>query len=487
MVPEDTGKNIDPINEDKLLNSGSVLKKTNILLNSLNSARTSTENNKSECSSTNISIVTSGTSEKSVTRIEDDEQDKSIDERNSVSCPPKIENDKDAEEDNKEESWSTNSFSDINFTNIEKNVTENNQLSSAMRSSQKSFKAPQQSSTRKEVSHILNSPSSVELNISDSSVFSSHSNCNVSDHIQSDQSLFNDSFTLHLTESDKESSKDSGVKELNKANISNLSNDYNFLDNAFSGSFDNEKNVSSELNFSNDILTCSIEEDASTTSRKRKNSSVAQNLATPSKKKKIYRYRKKNSPSQKEKNESLSQEQLNSSYIQNKLTEEPAADFSKFDIIDVCAHESLLDLFSKELKQKKCFSLSLACSKITEKRPTIGMNIIKPNGIRNELPEENKFCSDNRKVDGFALTWDGTNVFYLSLSDPNRTKKIIKIFKTTLSQRDLYVRIFDSKEQVKLLHHCFSIHFKSKIEDPKVADWILEPEGKEKNLQAMVI
>ncbi|XP_018568952.2 DNA polymerase theta [Anoplophora glabripennis] len=489
LVPMNSGENSVPINEDKTPISQLLSKENSLLPSSLNSAELCIKNNNSETSLADIYNVSSDISEKSVTKIEDDEN---TEERKfgtkttgtTSSCDSTKKTYGDAGTDKKEESWCTASFLDINLTKIEENLIESKQSTATALSNHNSFKVPQQSSSKNEVSHLLMSPP-VELNISDSSVISSRSNHNVSNQCQSDQSLFNDSFNLQLSESDKESSKDSGVKELNNHNISNLSDTGDYLDNAFSVSFNtNPSNVS---NISDDILTCSIEEETPVSLRKRKNGGVDQCFTTPSKKKKISKSKIGKPPPPKEKHESLSQEQLNSSYIRNKLTEDSAADFSKFDIINVCAHESLLELFAKELKQKERFSLSLACSKVAEKRPVIGMNIVNPEGIKNECPKENKFCCNYRKVDGFAVTWDGSNVFYLALSDDNYNKKIIKTFKTSLSNKNVCVGIFDSKEQIKLLHHCFGINFKGKMEDPKIADWVLEPEGKEKNLQAMTV
>ncbi|KAJ8948378.1 hypothetical protein NQ314_008417 [Rhamnusium bicolor] len=358
----------------------------------------------------------------------------------------------------------SSSFSDINFTNIEENLARSNNLNrswikNTIMHCSKSFKIPQNTFPKNEVSQLLMSPSEVELNISDSSIFSSHSNNISVENIKSDQSLFEDSFTLHLSESDKDSSQSSGITQQNQA--------------------------SNELNISNDILTSSVNEDVPDVSRKRKHNNSGQCSTTPSKKTRNSKDRKV--VVQRERSFLQKSEQLNASYVESKLQEEESADFSKFDIVNVCTHISLLELFQKELMQQKCICLSLACSKVMEKRSLIGMNIIKQEVDNEDSKRQNKFCYNERGLDGFAITWDGSTVYYLSLTNAEYNSKVLKILKSILGSKSMQVRLFDSKEQLKVLQHCCAISFKSKIDDPKVADWILDPEGKEKNLQALVV
>ncbi|KAJ8974740.1 hypothetical protein NQ317_005935 [Molorchus minor] len=99
---------------------------------------------------------------------------------------------------------------------------------------------PNSTFVKREVSQLM-SPSQAELNISDSSIISSHSNVNISiDNVLSDQSLFDDSFNLHLSESDKESLKDNDVKELNV----NSSSDEAIDDDILSSSVDEKPKTS---------------------------------------------------------------------------------------------------------------------------------------------------------------------------------------------------------------------------------------------------
>lgn len=77
-------------------------------------------------------------------------------------------------------------------------------------------------------------------------------------------------------------------------------------------------------------------------------------------------------------------------------------------------------------------------------------------------------------------------MYYLSLDNAKLHQKILKLLKVVFKNDKVRVRIFDAKEQIKVLQNCCGISFYSKIIDPKIADWILEPEEKEKNLKAMV-
>lgn len=313
----------------------------------------------------------------------------------------------------------------------------------------KKTKTPQ----KYEVSNLLISPSSIELNISKSPMISSRGSLSISlEKMQSDESLFDESFTLKLSESDKDSSADTKKLSCGFPSAS-------FLENAFSGTFNETKDISAK---SEDIFDTSIKKQSPDRNKKRRMSNFEHESKTPSKKQKI-------------------NNEINFSYCLNKFNEDSDenVDFSKIEIVDVCAESSLFDMFAKEIEKQKCIALSLACTKFEENVPTIGIK------RKNEKADE-LFTRNNRKLNGFSISLGSNVAVYLSLNDANYQIKVIHLIERLLKNKQLKVKLFDCKEQLKVLKYCAGVNFYAELDDPKVADWILDPEGKEKNLQAMV-
>lgn len=151
--------------------------------------------------------------------------------------------------------------------------------------------------------------------------------------------------------------------------------------------------------------------------------------------------------------------------------------FSSLEIIDVCANVKLFNNFVGEVAQKKLLSLSLACSKIQEK-PRIGLNITNNKTV-------NDFTYKDVSLDGISFSWGENVAYYLSLNHVVPSVKIINFLKNFFQKDDVLIRIFDCKEQIKMLKNCGNVSINCKVEDPKVASWIMEPEV-EKNLLSMV-
>ncbi|KAG5899170.1 hypothetical protein JTB14_029004 [Gonioctena quinquepunctata] len=406
----------------------------------------------------------------------------------------------------------TSSFSDIDFSSLEQNININS--SSKETGTNTPSKVTYRKSNTNEVSQLL-SPNSVELSISGSLNFSSHDNCNISvQEIHSDQSLFDESLHLHLSESDGEPAKSTDSKNLcaqRKENSVTLET-ASFLEEAFTGSFDfNECNVSDDDIFAKplkrensrrqnsegvesktpekyDKLTETLDPHDP---KKHLGESVefetptkyAQSLNMENSRKRVSENVVTETPTKKLKSEKSSNVDVNTSYIENKLKVQSSVDFSKMEIVDICQDLSLLDSFCKEVKQQTNISLSVACKQISENKRTIGINI-----PQQEMTEsENSFSLEGRKVEGFCFAWERNIGYYISLENPAYHQKIIKMMKSVIGNEKMKVRLFDAKEQIKVLKHCCGIHFRSSIDDPKIADWILDPEGKEKNLKAMAV
>ncbi|RZC40268.1 DNA polymerase theta, partial [Asbolus verrucosus] len=227
----------------------------------------------------------------------------------------------------------------------------------------------------------------------------------------------------------------------------------------------NIKNSSGNLNSSGDFVTTSQDESCM---------SLVEN--TPNSSRKRSRRHENNfsllleqSPRKKTKLATISQ---NGQLIKETI------DINQIEIVDVCSHEELFSTFCKEAKQQRRFSFAVACSEAEEKKATIGVT---DSNAEDTVPD--KFTHKNRKVDGFAVFWGGFTVYYLSLT---KMEKCVDFVRSLAINKDASVKMFDCKEQIKVLKNCCEVEFHAKIEDPKLGDWILEPEEKEKNLQALV-
>ena len=58
------------------------------------------------------------------------------------------------------------------------------------------------------------------------------------------------------------------------------------------------------------------------------------------------------------------------------------------------------------------------------------------------------------------------------------------VIRSSLERSDVTLVIFDAKEQLKILHLAFGLlpSGSARVEDPKVAAWMMQPSDKERNL-----
>lgn len=135
---------------------------------------------------------------------------------------------------------------------------------------------------------------------------------------------------------------------------------------------------------------------------------------------------------------------------------------SSFEIVDVCSDRNLFRIFLEEISRLEEVSISVARSRTNEDHEGSGSG----------------------NVEGVSLNWGGDTVYYVAFESTRVERTEIDRFLRELFGKSRTVRIFGCREQLKAIGDgiCFRCDFK----DPKVADWILQPEGKEKNLQAMV-
>lgn len=175
--------------------------------------------------------------------------------------------------------------------------------------------------------------------------------------------------------------------------------------------------------------------------------------------------------------------------LQTKNDNFETVDLTSADIIDVCENKELFSTFCKELKTKSEISLAIACEHFAQEKTLIGQTIFKTSNsnISRNNSERNKLIDGERLVSGISISWGGNTAYYISFVQLKyvQNEEKLKCLQTILNNNQLSMRIFDCKEQCKVLYNSCKISINCSMEDPKVADWLLEPEGHEKNLQAM--
>ncbi|CAG9838529.1 unnamed protein product [Diabrotica balteata] len=312
---------------------------------------------------------------------------------------------------------------------------------------------------------ILEIPASDEINHSSSSGINDLSLS--LEKNESDQSLFDDeSFTLQLSQHDL--SEDDPTK----------SDSYPTQTNALQKDECAYRNGLSEVleSDNDDIFGKSIEEEILLSAKKRKNDSEEYGGGIKKLKTKSVNILRKDAVRDKD---------IRPSYFTDELKkEDTCADLSKLKILDVCQELTGLESFIAELKEKDCFAFSIACSRMTENKPVIGMNAMK---TESSVDQKQAFFNGSRKLEGFSFCWDDNITHYVSLENIKLHQKIIKLLKQIFGKTSTTVCMVDSKEQIKLLKKSCDVNFACQVEDPKIADWILDPEGREKSLKALTI
>ncbi|XP_068085196.1 DNA polymerase theta [Anabrus simplex] len=185
---------------------------------------------------------------------------------------------------------------------------------------------------------------------------------------------------------------------------------------------------------------------------------------------------------------------------ETKIVEKSDTDWQSLHIIDVCGHKKIFDSFWAESALHQHVSLAIACESYSPPEPNsaIGNRILGRKRKHVENVADHDLSWDDRIVTGVAVSFGHKEAYYLSL-DPNYEggdgavsvplHDRLSLVKNMVSCNDRkhILRVFDVKEQCKVLYHCCGFEIERDTYDPKVADWLLEPEGKEKNLQALVM
>lgn len=147
-------------------------------------------------------------------------------------------------------------------------------------------------------------------------------------------------------------------------------------------------------------------------------------------------------------------------------------------ITDVCQSESSLQNFFDDLILKNDVSFCLICTQSDKPVSEIGGNIFGSS-------DSNEKIDKNRKVHGFAFYW-GEECFYLSVEKCEIYGKVIAKLGDIFKTEQRCVRMFDGKEYVKVLLGDCGLEFHCQIVDPKILDWLLDVEERERSFGSMV-
>ncbi|VDI52041.1 DNA polymerase theta, partial [Mytilus galloprovincialis] len=186
---------------------------------------------------------------------------------------------------------------------------------------------------------------------------------------------------------------------------------------------------------------------------------------------------------------------------------------SALTVIDVCADTRLFDTFRKEWSTKMKYSVSLACERKKPDLPKgggIGGKFIRVQSVE-KIDKNEGFAVDGTDliIVGLAVCWGNRDSYYISFKDEDTekcqddslapapsdesitTEVKLKVIQSVM-EKAMYrgkaksLMMFDSKSQYTTLVRGCGLIPAGKIQDPKIAYWLLDPGAKEKNLHGMV-
>ena len=162
-------------------------------------------------------------------------------------------------------------------------------------------------------------------------------------------------------------------------------------------------------------------------------------------------------------------------------------------IIDVAADVQLFQTFVAECSEQEYISLSVAKQTLSG---GVGMAFTHPDGTSQGIPIP--FTSE--EVVGVAVCWGGWDVYYVPLvastkdsdeitPDLSLADRVGGVRKCLTSPKceQQKLAILDVKRQIRELASTCGFIPVGVTGDPRVADWLLDPDGKEKTLAKMVL
>ena len=182
---------------------------------------------------------------------------------------------------------------------------------------------------------------------------------------------------------------------------------------------------------------------------------------------------------------------------------------STFSIIDVAAHKDLFETFLSEWKGQKRCSVALASSRL------VGSSNI---GTRRQRAQQQKLGAEStgysapdgsEVILGMAVCWQPRDAYFVSFApcsssppssqsgdslaeagvDPelSQSQRLSAVAAVLREASTCPVRIlFGVKTQLKKLAQTCGVSLSGVLRDPNVGDWLLQPDGKEKNLHQLL-
>lgn len=185
--------------------------------------------------------------------------------------------------------------------------------------------------------------------------------------------------------------------------------------------------------------------------------------------------------------------QLNASHILScSKTEENASSFSSIDIVDICGNRQLFRMALQELLQSKRCGFSIGLQPQTGKRkPLIGGNLL-INQMAAAAEREAAAgttiqfqVDDSSYLAGIAFCLNDNVVYYMNMQPEEEQQQQqvgselkVQQLSSLLSRQDLTLLSHDAKEQLKVLRQAVPQlnDIQVLLEDPKVANWLLQPD-----------
>jgi DNA polymerase theta len=168
-------------------------------------------------------------------------------------------------------------------------------------------------------------------------------------------------------------------------------------------------------------------------------------------------------------------------------------DESGLTVIDVAADVQLFRTFIKECTDQKYISISVAKQPLLGE---VGMGFGLPHPSAHGLP----IPTWNEEVVGLAICWGGCDVYYVPLVTASEEEgeissrlsveervASVKIVLTSRRCKQQKLAVLGAKRQIKDLAASCNFFPIGLICDPLVADWLLDPDAKEKTLSKMVL
>ncbi|MCI4386592.1 hypothetical protein PGIGA_G00064270 [Pangasianodon gigas] len=185
-----------------------------------------------------------------------------------------------------------------------------------------------------------------------------------------------------------------------------------------------------------------------------------------------------------------------------------------FSIIDVASDKRLFEMFVKEWKTKKRFSLAVACERKdgTAQPETVIGSKFKKATTPKKTKRKDGFAikgHENLIVTGLSICWGGKDAYYVSLQEEltdtadisaslapppldenlavgERMKSIQACVTRSTSGAEGVTVAYDYIQVYKTLVLACGLSIRGVFEDPKVACWLLDPGSKERTLHNMV-